>query len=248
MYQQERMDAIIKILKLNHYATVDYLVEQIRYSPASIRRDLVLLEKQGLVKRTYGGVEINEENATPFKFRQHSKKLEKNKIAQTASTLIKDGDIVFVDGSTTTQYLGHYLIDKKNICVITNNMMLASYLNEHGIETYCTGGLVTESPGTVSGMITAKVFSSFCADIMFFATDGIDENGTITIKPEGYYMHNRAMIENAKKRVYMCSSDKVGKRVKIVQCTLDEVDYFISDKEMDDGLKEKYKNTEFIKA
>ena len=61
-------------------------------------------------------------------------------------------------------------------------------------------------------------------------------------------MHNRAMIENAKKRVYMCSSDKIGKSVKIVQSTLDEVDYFISDKEMDEDLKKKFKNTKFIKA
>ncbi len=246
MYQQERMNEIIWILKSTHYATVDYLVERIRYSPASIRRDLTLLEKQGLVKRSHGGVEINQENATPFKFRQHSMKAEKNKIAQYASILIKDGDIVFIDGSTTTQYLGHHITNKKDICVITNNMMLASDLREHGIEVYCTGGLVTESPGTLSGMITAKVFSSFHADIMFFSTDGIDEKGVITIKPEGYYMHNRAMLDNSDKHVYMCSSDKVGRSVKIVQCDLGEVDYFISDKRMNEDLIKKYKNTEFV--
>ena len=47
MYQQERMDEIMRILKKNHYVTVDYLVKEIKYSPASIRRDLTLLEKQG---------------------------------------------------------------------------------------------------------------------------------------------------------------------------------------------------------
>ena len=246
MYQQERMNEILRILKSTHYATVDYLVEKIRYSPASIRRDLTLLEKQGLVKRSYGGVEINQENATPFKFRQHSMKSAKNKMAEYAATLIKDGDIVFIDGSTTTQYLGHYLTGKKDICVITNNMMLASYLNENGIEVYCTGGLVTEAPGTLSGMITAKVFASFHANIMFFSTDGIDSNGTITIKPEGYYMHNRAMLDNSDKHVYMCSSDKIGRSVKIVQCDLGEVDYFISDKNMESELMEKYKDIQFI--
>ena len=43
MYQQERMDAIMELLKKNHYVTVDFLVEKIRFSPASIRRDLTLL-------------------------------------------------------------------------------------------------------------------------------------------------------------------------------------------------------------
>ncbi len=246
MYQQERMNEIMNILKNVHYATVDYLVKQIHYSPASIRRDLTLLEKQGLVKRSYGGVEINQESSTPFVFRQFSMKSAKNKIAKYASTLIKNGDVVFLDGSSTVQYMGHFLADKKDICVVTNNMMLASSVKEYGIDVYCTGGLLTETPGTLSGAITAKAYSSFHADIMFFSTDGINNEGIITIKPEGYYIHNRAMIDNSDKRVYLCGSDKIGKTAKIVQCTLSEIDYFISDAEPDLNLKNKFPNTQFI--
>ena len=115
MYQQERMDEIIKILKENHYVTVDYLVEKIRYSPASIRRDLTLLEKQGMVIRSYGGVSLGNANTSPFRFRQHSMKLAKNAIAKKAAALVKENDTVFVDGSSTTQYMGRYLLEKKNI-------------------------------------------------------------------------------------------------------------------------------------
>lgn len=95
MYQQERMDAIMKILKENHYATVDYLVEKIRYSPASIRRDLTLLEKQGLVKRSYGGVTLGDANISPYRFRQHSMKTAKNAISKKAAELVKEGDTIF---------------------------------------------------------------------------------------------------------------------------------------------------------
>jgi len=94
MYQQERMDQIMKILKENHYVTVEYLVEKIRYSPASIRRDLTLLEKQGLVKRSYGGVTLGDANISPYRFRQHSMKVAKNAIAKRAADLVKDGDTV----------------------------------------------------------------------------------------------------------------------------------------------------------
>lgn len=246
MYQQERMNEIMNILKSVHYATVDYLVEKIHYSPASIRRDLTLLEKQGLVKRSYGGVEINQESATPFKFRQFSMKSEKNRIAKYAASLINDGDIVFLDGSSTVQYIGHFLEDKKGICVVTNNMMLASSIKDYGIDVYCAGGLLTESPGTLSGIITAKTYASFHADIMFFSTDGIDNNGTITIKPEGYYIHNRAMLDNSDKHVYLCGSDKIGRTAKIVQCSLDEIDYFISDANVDESLKSRFPDTEFV--
>ena len=126
MYQSERMDEILKILKKYHYVTVDYLVEQIRYSPASIRRDLTMLEKKGLVKRSYGGVEIKSDTSIPFIFRQHSMKLAKNSIAGRAAELVRDNDTVFIDGSTSAQYLGHFLVNKKNITVITNNMLLAT--------------------------------------------------------------------------------------------------------------------------
>lgn len=246
MYQQERLDKIIDILKSIHYTTVDYLVEQIHYSPASIRRDLALLEKQGLVKRSYGGVEILEENITPFKFRQHSMKSEKNKIAAAAAELVKNGDTVFLDASTTTQYMGHYLIEKKNICVVTNNMMLASYLKEHGVDVYCTGGMLTELPGSLTGAIAANTFSLFRADIMFFSEDGIDDNGNITVDPEEHYIYKKAMLENSDKSVFLCGSDKIGRHSKLVQCNLSEIDYFISNTYLDDTLKEKYPNTQFI--
>ena len=98
MYQQERMDEIMKILKKNHYVTVDYLVKEIKYSPASIRRDLTLLEKQGLITRSYGGVTYKDANISPFRFRQHSMKTVKNAIAKKAASLVKNGDVVFIDG------------------------------------------------------------------------------------------------------------------------------------------------------
>lgn len=247
MYQSERMDEIMKILKEYHYVTVDYLVEKIRYSPASIRRDLTLLEKQGLVKRSYGGVEIKSENSTPFVFRQHSMKNAKNKIGEQAAKLVNDGDTVFIDGSSTAQYIGHFLIHKKDLTVVTNNMTLASYLSENGIVVYCTGGFVSELPGIVSGDITNDTFSKFHADIMFFSTSGVD-NGVIYGNNEIYKQHQRIMLENSDKKVYLCGSDKIGSKKNMIICSLDDIDYFISDGKIDKSLTEKYKNTEFVEV
>ena len=246
MYQKERLEEILKILKNTHYATIDYLVEQIHYSPATIRRDVTILEKQGLVKRSFGGVEIIDDNDTPFLFRQHKMKGAKNKIAKYAASLIKDGDTVFLDGSTTAQFMLQYILPKKDITVITNNLTLSCALAAEGIKVFCTGGAITETPGTASGLITANAFSHFMADIMFFSTEGIDENGIITVKPEGYFIHNKAMLSHSKKHVYLCSSNKIGKVSKIVQCDLSEIDVFVSDAPLLDKIKETYKKTEYI--
>ncbi len=246
MLQSERQDEILNILKTVHYTTVEYLVEQVRYSPATIRRDLVALENRGLVVRSRGGVKLNKESGTPFIFRQHSMKTEKLKMAKAAAALVKDGDVVFLDGSTTVQYIGHYLADKQDITVVTNNLLLASHLAAQGIATYCAGGRITELPGTASGMLTELCYSAFSADILFFSTDGMDQNGIITIKPEGYYLHNKAMLRHSKTHVYVCGSDKLGVHSKLIQCDLNEIDYFISDGAVSDAVKEAYPNTHYI--
>ncbi len=246
MYQSERMDEIMKIVKKNHYVTVDYLVKEIKYSPASIRRDLTILQKQGLVTRSYGGVTFKDANNSPFKFRQHSMKTAKHAIAAKAATLVNNGDVVFVDGSSTCQYLGRFLIEKKGITVITCNMILADFLSENGIETYCTGGKVVEYPGILGGYIMINSLSSFRVDIAFFASAAFSPDGQILAMGEGGVSCHHAFRKCAKQLAYLCGSDKFGANGKFASFDLNKVDYFISDKSVSDELKQEYKNTTFL--
>jgi len=245
MYQTERMNEILNILKKFQYVTVDYLVKEIRYSPASIRRDLTLLEKQGLVKRSYGGVELKGEAFSPFIFRQHSMKTAKNRIAAKAATLIKDNDTVFIDGSTSAQYIGHYLIKKKGITAITNNMLLATFLSENGVSTYCTGGFISELPGILLGDITANTFSQFHADIMFFSATGYSD-GVIFSRDEGSTRNHKIMLENADKKVFLCSGDKIEKKYKLKVCELDSIDYFVTDAKLSEEDTKAHRDTQFL--
>ena len=246
MYQQERMDEIMKILRKNHYVTVDYLVKEIKYSPASIRRDLTLLQKQGLVTRSYGGVTYKDANISPFRFRQHSMKSVKNAIAKKAVTLVKNGDVVFLDGSSTTQYMGHFLTEKKGITVITCNMILADFLSEHGITTYCTGGKVVEYPGILGGNFMLESLSKFKIDIGFFASTAFNSKGQIISLGEDGVCNHKTFRKNAGKLVYLCGSDKFDTEGKFVGLTLDDVDYFISDGKLSEELKKQFKKTTFI--
>ena len=245
MYQHERMDEILKIVKKNHYVTVDYLVKEIRYSPASIRRDLTVLEKQGLVTRSWGGVTYKDPNISPYRFRQHSMKMAKNAIAKKAASLVKNGDVVFIDGSSTTQYMGRYLAEKKGITVITCNMILADFLSEHGVNTYCTGGMIVEHPGILGGPLALDMLSKFNIDIAFFSSTAFDVGGRILSHGERGPQGIRSYREHSKTLVYLCGSDKFGAEANFVALTLDEVDHFISDAVIPDELKEKYKSTAF---
>ena len=246
MYQQERMDEIMKILKKNHYVTVDYLVKEIKYSPASIRRDLTLLQKQGLITRSYGGATYKEANISPFRFRQHSMKSAKNAIAKKAASLVKNGDIIFLDGSSTTQYMGQFLVDKKGITVITCNMLLAVFLSEHGINTYCTGGRVVEYPGILGGEFMIDSLSNFNFDIAFFSSAAFNLNGQILSLGEGGVRNHQNFRKHTKQLVYLCGSDKFSSEANFVSLTLNDVDYFVSDKSLPENLKQNFKTTTFI--
>lgn len=245
MYQQERMDEIIKILEKNNYVTVDYLVNEIKYSPASIRRDLTLLEKQGLVKRSYGGVTYNNANFSPYKFRQHSMKIAKNAIAKKAATVINNGDVVFIDGSSTCQYLGRYITDKKGITVLTSNMILADFLSQHGINTYCTGGKVVEYPGILGGDFMLESLKNFNIDITFFSSSSFNLNGNICSSWEAVVSRCKAYRKYSKKLAFLCGSDKFNEEGKYNILSLDDIEYFISDKSLPEDLM-KGRNTKFL--
>ena len=246
MYQHERINEILKILKENHYVTVDYLVKQIRYSPASIRRDLTLLEKQGLVSRSYGGATYKDPNVSPYRFRQHSMKLAKNAIAKKAASLVKNGDVIFIDGSSTTQYMGRYLTKKNGVTVVTCNMMLADFLSENGVKTYCTGGMIVEHPGILGGPMALEMLSKFNFDIAFFSSTAFDTRGQILSLGERGATNIQCYREHSKKLAYLCGSDKFGAEARFVSLTLDKVDFFISDGEIPSDIKEKYNNTNFL--
>ena len=245
MYQHERMDEILKIVKENHYVTVDYLVKEIKYSPASIRRDLTFLERQGLVTRSYGGVTYKDPQISPYRFRQHSMKIAKNAIARLAASLVKNGDVIFIDGSSTTQYMGRYLTEKNGITVLTCNMMLADFLSEHGVTTYCTGGMIVEHPGILGGPLALEMLSRFNIDLAFFSSTAFDTSGRILSHGERGVQGIRSYREHSKALAYLCGSDKFGAEAKFSALTLDEVDHFISDAEIPKELREKYKNTVF---
>lgn len=247
MYQSERLEKIMGILKENGYTTVKYLTEELHYSNATVNRDLALLEARKLVKRSYGGVELEERHGTPLVFRYHKMKSSKMKVAKKAAELIEDGDTVFIDAATSTQYIGHYLEGKKDITVITNNMALAIYLGDMGISVICLGGSIVEAPSMLSGVQTVENAKRLYADKMFFSTGGISDTGDI-VSSETYYLLHLTMMENSDKAYYLLDKEKLHARGTMSLCDLSAVDGVIADFDLRSKIKKDFDNTEFILA
>lgn len=130
----------------------------------------------------------------------HKMRPVKRLIAKRAAEFIKNDMTIFIDGTTTTHYIGEYLKDFQNLTVITNNINLASHLSESGIKAICLGGTIIEPPYMTGGSDTANQAKSYSADIVFFSATGVSADGKIFL---GSYLELiRAMIGNSAKSVF----------------------------------------------
>ena len=122
-----RQKQILELLEATDHLSVKELSKLTYTSESSVRRDLTRLENLSLLKRTHGGAcAINElSGAVPLRSRMTQSVAEKRKIARVASSFLKDGQSVMLDGSSTAGYLVPYIAKHKNITLFTNNMITA---------------------------------------------------------------------------------------------------------------------------
>ena len=248
MYQKERVDKILKILRENGYVNVKYLCNEIGYSKATINRDLNYMEKRKLVVRSYGGVELVEKHDIPLVFRYHKMKAEKKRICKAAAELVKDGDVIFIDPSSTTEYITPYLVNKNNLVVITSNIAIVTYLSDFSnIKTICLGGEIFEPPSMLGGDLCVKNAMEYKADKFFFSTHSINDNGEIG--GSGVYnLLTNVMARNSKEVIYLVDHEKVNLTSKSVVMTVDNVDIVITDYIFNQEFKQKYSGTKFIEV
>jgi DeoR/GlpR family transcriptional regulator of sugar metabolism len=222
---------ILEILETQQYASVEELSAILCVSTSTVRRTLETLQQRGLVTRTHGGVKINSDNnfSPSFTFRIHRNSFEKKKIALSAIKLIKNGDIIFLDGSTSAFYIAEYLKEFENIRVITNGIDTLSLLSKNHILAYSTGGQVSsENPSVLVGRYAEDMICNFHADIAFFSAQAMDNDGEIYDCFEDEIFLRRAMIKNAKTKVFLCDNTKVGKSSPYHLCSLKDIDYVAS--------------------
>lgn len=233
MLNKEREQEIMSILKTtNGFVTVKQLCEALFASESSIRRDLKSLEEHGLVKRSYGGASliVNFSNIVTFNHRTRQNTKAKREIAKKAVSLISDGDIVFLDQSSTAFYLANELINRSSLTVVTNNIEIMMLLSNSGVKLISSGGFLSdENRNCLIGGDAQRTFENVFADIMFFSVKAIADDGIVSDCSREEIVVRNAMLKNADKKVLLCDSTKFGNRAPFRQCELGDVDYLISE-------------------
>lgn len=235
MLKKEREREIIEQLKSNNgFVTVKELCDKLFASESSIRRDLSSLESMGLIYRTYGGAELitNFSNVISFDKRSQHSIDAKKVIAKKAAALIKDGDIIFLDQSSTAFFLANEIINNHTLTVVTNNIAILSLLTKSQMKVIASGGIMSKENHTcLIGTDAEYIFDNTYADIMFFSAKSLSYDGVISDCTREEICVRNSMLKNAKQKVFLCDGEKFGTRSPYKQCTLSDIDFLVSDKE-----------------
>ncbi|MBO7187174.1 MAG: DeoR/GlpR transcriptional regulator [Clostridia bacterium] len=244
MANKLRDSEILNLLQKKECLTVDEIVDALYVSPSSVRRSLSALEEQGLIKRTHGGATvIDSNNLTPsFTYRTHQNVLEKKLIALKAVSLIKEGDVIFLDGSTSAFFMVEYLSEFKNIKVVTNGIDTLSLLSKNDIPAISTGGSIcVGSRSILVGPFAEKAVDDIHANIAFFSAQAVNEDGVISDCHLEETQLVAKMIKNSARRVFLCDETKLSKTATFKLCHVDDIDDIICNKDLSQYFTKKPK-------
>lgn len=231
MQQPERLGAILERLSTNGTIGVAQLAAAFDVSPATIRRDLRLLESQRLLGRTHGGaVAQGVLYELPLRYksaRQHEQKL---RIAREAGSRVLDGSAIGLTGGTTTTEVARMLVDRQRLTVVTNALNIASELAVRpNLKLVVTGGVARSESYELVGPLAEASLEGLNLDIVFLAVNGISARAGLTTHHEIEAGTNRALLARAREVIVVADSSKIDQVAFARICELSDVDELITD-------------------
>ena len=150
-----REQVVLATLKSSGHVSVNDLADQFTVSTVTIRKDLETLERRGLLRRVRGGaVSVGASDEGAFEMRLRHSRESKRAIAKAVAPLVRDGDVIAIDSSTSTYYLAQEIVDRRNLVVITNGLRHAMLFMEHSSAmVLMPGGVLRRSAGSIVGPI-----------------------------------------------------------------------------------------------
>ncbi|MGI6010307.1 MAG: DeoR/GlpR family DNA-binding transcription regulator [Ruminococcus sp.] len=246
MLQAERLNEIRKQVKKDGRVLVNELCSKYKVSDVTIRKDLQILQKEGLIKKIYGGALLSEKSAVLSDQQSgNSVSLEEDrqsgkiKVAELAVSRIADGDTLFLGSGSTCCMLAKKLKRYKNLTIVTNNISALTDLLSFPCKLFLIGGEVTSVDGATyfSSIENASQYlKSIYVSKVFTSCSGLELNAGITVNSIISTYIYRA-ISDIHKCWYMLAEKEKFDHIGIYKVAdIEQVDYVITDE-----VKEPYK-------
>jgi len=230
MRAAERQIKIQSLLRSQEFLDAAALASKLKASESSLRRDLIELERRGLVRRVRGGAvspQVQEE-LRGARWPTNRAREEKQRIGKAAAALLEDGQTLIMDGGSTVAEVARQL-QGHSLQVITNSVLIAEiFYDSKSVELTLTGGYLYPRLGVLLGPICEEMLTRVAADVLVMGIGGITEAGlsntnTLVVGSE------RKMIEVAQRIVVVADRSKFGRQAMAHLAALETVDTIITD-------------------
>lgn len=232
MKSNYRLDQIMAVLKSHNLVTVEQLVEAVDASPATIRRDLIKLDEQGVISRSHGGVALKHFvpiQPTTFEKQQRNLK-QKQAIAREAASLVSAGDSVVLDAGTTALELARSLVHLP-LRVFTADLHIALFLSEfRQIEVTIIGGRIDDSSQSCVGDHGRSLLRAIHPDVAFMSCNSWSPEKGVTTPTEEKAAIKQDIIANAHKKILIADSSKYHHHSLFCIAPLSAFTHIVSDR------------------
>jgi len=226
---------IRQLIDSNEFVDLETLQRELAASLSTLRRDLIELEQQGVLKRVYGGAmaaQPSTNSTLDFQVQSGRMRSEKERMAAAVAGLVEDGQTVILDGGSTVAAVSRHLAERR-LQVVTNSLAIAEvFADARQIELTLTGGYLYARTRVLVGPLCEHMLGTVRADTLIMGIGGVTEagysnNNTLVVGPE------RKMIEVSQRVIVVADHSKFGKSAMIPVAPLDVADIVVSDSGLD---------------
>jgi DeoR/GlpR family transcriptional regulator of sugar metabolism len=237
MLARHRQALILQAVRSDGSARVSDLTQQLGVSDMTIRRDLEVLAREGLVDKVHGGAVLPGTPAIHepgFETKLVLERPEKTAIARAAASMVTPGTAIALAGGTTTFGLAQCLLDVPRLTIVTNSLQVMNVFNgTRGLDgtagsVVLTGGVRTSSDALV-GPIADLTIRSLHFDLLFLSCYGFDAEAGLTTPNLAEAETNRTFLRVARRVVVLADHSKWGLVSLSSFARLSEVDVLITD-------------------
>lgn len=252
MQRHERLSQLFELITAEESVTVEQLVERLGVSAATVRRDLDHLAGQQLITRTHGGATTSPHSSDiPLRYKPGSRQAqEKQRIAQAAARMVTPGQVIALNGGTTSTETARELIlcedlytDEfdEQVTVLTNAVNIANELavRPH-LRVVLTGGVVRPLSFELVGPLASPVLDSTSIDTLFLGVNAVNQKGAFTWH-DGEADINARLVAQADKVVVIADSTKLHARAFARICPLRSIDTIITDSGANSDTVEQFR-------
>ncbi len=226
-----REQKIIGLLESRGEISVNELSAILDISESTLRKQLAVMQKNGLLIRTYGGVmSVNRVPDETFESKLRKNVSEKRRIAEKARSLIPNGASVALGSGTTVYDLCMLMDDLSRAVIYSNSMQAADYLSRiSGLEVHISGGIIRSLTGSIIGNEAVEYFRGLKqVDYAFIGCDAIDNGGEVMSDNLSVATAEKQILLSAKHRYILCDSSKIGQSAVAHITTLKNCDGLIT--------------------